>query len=169
MTCFFTNSIAVVIHLLPVSQVHGPNMAVKQARWVRNCVRPWTTITMIGCVFVNIQKVSNTHKNTLHWITPCCSGTDLTPPWGSAVLRLWVGMETHWTVCPQIELTVQWNEVSPSSPLALLVWNGDVVALVVDLSQRPVIKHKLNTHCYGSQQKACGKKRACWVVRWTYL
>lgn len=36
----FTYAVAVALHLFPVSQVHGPDVAFKQARGVRNCVCP---------------------------------------------------------------------------------------------------------------------------------
>lgn len=36
----FTNAVAVALHLFSVFQVHGPDVAIKQARGVRNCVCP---------------------------------------------------------------------------------------------------------------------------------
>lgn len=40
-----TYAVAVVFHLFPVFQIHGPDMAIKQARGVRDCVCPCTAET----------------------------------------------------------------------------------------------------------------------------
>lgn len=37
-----TYSVAVVLHLFPMSEVHGPDVSVKQAGGVRDRVRPRT-------------------------------------------------------------------------------------------------------------------------------
>lgn len=51
-----TYSATAVLHLFPVFQVHGPDVAIKKAHWVRNCVRPHTA---------EIQSIKS------HWSLQC--------------------------------------------------------------------------------------------------
>lgn len=57
-----TYSVAVVLHLFPVFQVHGPDVAIEQAGWVRDRVCPctaekkrsvWGCCVIKGCAVVS--------------------------------------------------------------------------------------------------------------------